>query len=1249
MNKSLTTFFNTSSTVSLLLVSLLVLLCVARPVGATSVLDGFNPTAEGDIYTIAVQADGKILVGGAFSNIVGQSHNKIARLNTDGSLDTTFTATTNGSVYTIVVQDNGKILVGGDFTMIGGEVRNHIARLASDGTVETAFNPNTNGAVNAMALQLNGDILLGGSFTIVSSQSRNYTARLKSTDGSLDTEYNPNADGPVYSIAPQINGKVIAGGDFTSIGGQSKNYIARLNEIDGSAETTDFNIQANGSVRSMVIQTDGKILIGGDFTSLTDRNGVQTRYRIALLDADGATDSNFNPHADGTVSSIITQSDGKVLVGGNFTNIGGQSKYNIARLDIQWGNADPGFTPNAYDRIYSLAIQTDGKVIAGGSFTAIVDNGGAGATHLRSRIARIHPDGTVEADFNPDADGSVSAIAVQADGKIIVGGAFDHIGGISGSRITRLHPNSSVDAGFIVQADGVITSIVVQANGKILIAGSFTTITDSIASYSRVNIARLNADGTLDTGFLILATNGPVRAMVELSPSGYIIGGDFTEISTDDDNNPETPPTVTPVSYMALLNDNGVINTGYNFGSNAPVHALAVQPDGKILVGGNFTSIGGQLRNKMARLSVYGPADLTFDPNSNALVRSIIVQADGNILVGGDFTYIGNQTRNRIARLNTDSAKADAFNPNAYITIPPNPCSVNSIALQTDGNILVIGDFTTIGGRLRNHIARLNTTTGAADSTFNPIVSGASTTVSAINVQPDGKILIGGGFTSVDSNPRNRIARLSADSAALQELFVSTDGTVITWNRSQSAPDVYDVVFSESADNVGWTPITTGTLTRTPTGWQLTLPVPNPLFMRQNRYIKVQAKTYGGFYNGATNKIQTKSQYFIDYQILTISPIPSNGYAISNLVGIDCGVWWGTHEECTHAYQSGTSLTLTAHASHGGYAASDGVPDYIFTQWNGNCGTEAPAARTDNPVRVLMDVYRTCSPSFALTYTSVINKTGTGSGTAGWAATNVLAGLPGVYIEQTTAWVTAVASPGTIFTGWSGDCSGTSSPFELLMNSDKLCTANFELERTLTITTSGSGNGTVGGAGIHAHGTTVSATATAGVGSAFTGWSGDCSGALNSFDIVMNGNKTCIAHFETFHALAVTASGTGAGTVTGAGSYLHGTTQPVSATANSGSVFTGWSGDCSGTASPVDVVMDADKTCNANFELYRTLTITQSGSGSGTVGGAGSNYVNGVTATATATAATGSVFTGWSGDCSGTTRPIDVIMDANKT
>ncbi|MFN0279866.1 MAG: hypothetical protein ACKVRN_14905 [Pyrinomonadaceae bacterium] len=248
-----------------------------------------------------------------------------------------FDPNANGIVEVVVVQPDGKILIGGDFTVVKGISRNRIARLNPDGTLDSLFDPDSSGFVSAIALQSDGKILAGGGFNGVNSiggQTRNRIARLDAVTGQADS-FNPNADGFVHSIAVQADGQILVGGDFGNIGAQARNRIARLNP-NGTVDS--FNPSFGGlQVVVIVLQADGKILVGGTFGSI----GGQPRSHIARLDPTTGLADSFAPDASAGffgVSAIALQADGKILAGGIFNSIGGQSRNHIARLDAVTGS-----------------------------------------------------------------------------------------------------------------------------------------------------------------------------------------------------------------------------------------------------------------------------------------------------------------------------------------------------------------------------------------------------------------------------------------------------------------------------------------------------------------------------------------------------------------------------------------------------------------------------------------------------------------------------------------------------------------------------------------------------------------------------------------------------------------------------------------------------------------------------------------------------------------------------------------------
>ena len=465
----------------------------AAAVRGQSALDGFDPNANGVIKVVVVQPDGKILIGGSFTTVLGVTRNKVARLNTDGTLDMAFDPNASGDVFTIAVQADGKIVAGGFFNgpnSIGGQTRNRIARLNPTTGLADSFDPNANNDVYSIAVQADGKILVGGAFTNIGGQTRLHIARLDATTGSPDS-FDPNATHYVRSIAVQPDGKILAGGFFNganSIGGQTRNRIARLDATTGLADSFDPN--ANQGVQSIVVQADGKILVGGLFNGANSIGG-QSRNFIARLDATTGLADSFNPNANAEVLSIAVQADGKILAGGSFFTSDGQTRNRIARLDATTGLAD-SFNPNASDFVHSIAVQADGKILAGGEFTSI---GG----QTRNRIARLETDGRLDQPLDLGllpAASAVEATAVQPDGKVLIGGTFSSVLGVPRNNIARLNTDGTLDTLFNPNANNRVDAIAVQSDGKILAGGLLPGSRQTADHDTRNRIARLNADGT---------------------------------------------------------------------------------------------------------------------------------------------------------------------------------------------------------------------------------------------------------------------------------------------------------------------------------------------------------------------------------------------------------------------------------------------------------------------------------------------------------------------------------------------------------------------------------------------------------------------------------------------------------------------------------------------------------------------------------------------------------------------------------
>jgi len=600
--------------------------------------DGINAPSE-DVRSLALQPDGKVIIVGPFRFFGSTPRGSIARLNADGSLDTGFLNGMSGAslpfftgtdVLSVAVQTDGKVLVSGRFNAVNGVARVGIARLNSNGSVDTGFQNGmlglghpflSSGFATRLAVQSDGKIIISGVFDTVNGVTRKGFARLNA-DGSLDTDFQnvmvdlvPSGTGAeVLSLALQSGGKILIGGRFSSVNGVSQANIVRLN-ADGTLDTGFNNgpagINPHTEVSSIVIQTNGQVLAGG--TILISAAG-QTRSGLARFNADGSLDAGFqdagltNQDGFGSVSSLALQPDGKVLITGNFVTGNGTPRKGIARLNVD-GSVDPSFqsefetdvvifgqaVPASY---YRVALQPDGKMFVLGSFykTNSFDPYG---------IARFHSDGTLDVSFQGGlsgmTDGSIFDLALQPDGKILVGGVFSTINGATRRGIARLNANGSLDTGFQNGMSGVageVTALALRPDGKITIVGHFPTVN----GLNFVNLARLNPNGSVDLSFNPAVepnNNGPCPLAIQ--PDGKAL------VWTRD-------------GVVVRLNVNGSLDSSFRKLHLDPffnvfVQRFALQPDGKVLVGGLFSGVNGVAGSSLMRL--YGSIPQPFLTNFN--------------------------------------------------------------------------------------------------------------------------------------------------------------------------------------------------------------------------------------------------------------------------------------------------------------------------------------------------------------------------------------------------------------------------------------------------------------------------------------------------------------------------------------------------------------------------------------------------------------------------------------------------------
>ncbi|MFH6942605.1 HYR domain-containing protein [Flavobacterium sp. FlaQc-50] len=665
------------------------------------------------VKSIALQSDGKLLVGG--NDNVEQS--RVIRLNADGSKDTSFlfgggVGESSVSVSAITVQSDGKILVANK--KIYSTPQRRLIRLNADGSLDTAFNIGNgfDNDITAVAVQSDGKIVVSGKFSTFQDVAQQYLIRLN-VDGSKDTSFNTGTGfvgNYVYSVLIQSDGKIIASGGFRTYQGVAQKYLIRLNP-DGSNDTSftnpiNFAYMNNEYASNMSLQPDGKLI--ASFYKPNNSSGDDGVYRF---NSDGSLDSTF---------SIASFDDGANLLTGK-------------------ANAD----------VLATAILNDGRILIGGKFNycnKIIEKG----------IVCLNANGRRDSSFNKDTgfDAAVQCSAVQGDGKTLIGGYFDNFQGVTQKKLIRINLDGSKDTSFNPPAEfnDEVQSILLQADGKILIRGKFTNFGNS----GRNALVRLNPDGSRDTSFL--RSSEYDVDVIALQPNGKII------ISAFVDSYPYLP-----VRRLFRLNIDGTNDVSFTAGnsfdlSKGIISSIVAQPDGKILVGGSFTTLNPIPQKYLVRLNPDGSQDTSFDIgtlyNLAINVQKITLQPDGKILVAGLFSPTTGDYQNYLVRLNSDGSKDPSFTQSigSESVRTGYGIEISSLVLQPDGKILVGGEFDTFQGIAQSRLTRLNSD-GSIDASFdtgNQFVA----PIYSISLFPDGKINVSGVFSSYKSFTSSYFIRL---------------------------------------------------------------------------------------------------------------------------------------------------------------------------------------------------------------------------------------------------------------------------------------------------------------------------------------------------------------------------------------------------------------------------------------------------------------------------------------------------------
>lgn len=702
---------------------------------------GYGDGADNVIFAAAVQSDEKIVIVGGFTVYNGTSSNYIARLNQDGTIDPSFHVGTgtNGGVRDVAIQADGKIIIVGDFTSYNGISANRIARLLPSGEVDTSFDSGTGASsmIRELTILPNGKILIVGSFSTYNDISRNRIARVNS-DGSLDASFDPGtgANGTIRTVVFQPNGTTLIGGEFSHYNNVQVNFFTCLNPDGTINQFFNSGTGVSGYVSSIALQSDGKVLIGGEFFSYNDVLSI----RLARINSNGTIDSSFDvgEGPSNGVDKIAIQANGRILIGGNFFLFDETERLGLARLNGN-GTLDTSFEPaRGIASAFEIIILPDSKILIGGYLNAYGDVD-------RGYIIKIDAFANIDETFNfgTGANGVINSSYVYPDGRILIAGDFSLYNGQRKNSIAMLQPNGTIDASFGSNSgptDGYFSTGIyktfVLSDGKIYVFGDFANYN----GVARNSVARLHPDGSLDSFFNPSTDLYELYYAMDVQPDGKVVlGGNFTTFNG------------VPTNRIARLNQNGAVDNTFNSGTgftgwNASVGTIAIQTDGKIIVGGRFTNYNGTPKNNIVRLNSDGSLDVSFNFETTSEVNKIVLQPDNKIIV-----FLTGSTN--IIRLNPDGTTDTTFE-NIYT----NTGYFIDLAFQSDGKIVVGGKFQWANSLSNENLIRTDQN-GIIDPSFDPGIS-TDDAIHSISFQQFDQLIIGGGFTSYNGTGRNRIARV---------------------------------------------------------------------------------------------------------------------------------------------------------------------------------------------------------------------------------------------------------------------------------------------------------------------------------------------------------------------------------------------------------------------------------------------------------------------------------------------------------
>lgn len=631
------------------------------------------------------------------------------------------------------------------------------------------FIPSIAADVRCLAVQPDGNILVGGSFTTIDyNPGSPYLASL-TPSGAHHSYFHPNLNGPVTHIALREDGSVMVAGSFTHINGTARNGLACLDET-GAPDPGFAPYTPAGPVSAMLLKPDGKLLLAGSTSSNT--------YWLVQLSASGNVDPSFNTTVNGKISCLALQSNGQILLGGEFTQVKGLNFNRLARINAA-GTPDSSFNPDVDGKVSCLGLQPTGEILLAGDFATV-------SGRPRLRVARLSQNGTLDSSFVLDTvlNSAVESMALQADGRVVVGGGFE-------GRAFLLSSAGKFISSYNVGSITSILALAPEKTGRMLLGGISTPTEGylrrgelnsapaeiltasaadkvrwsrggSLPELTRASFDRWNGSSWIPLGSAIFTTGAWELKSMAL-PAGTWIRARGATAGGQNNGSAGRVEFISPYGTVPDISLQYPSGTPLSTGSSS-----IVWPQANWLAAGETKTITVQntgtadLTNIAVSVTgahpgdflLSGPGTASLAPGASAAFTLKFLPRGGgprtaNLhLTSSDYDEAVHDVSLQGLGIMQDAGFQPSFNSDVW-----------NVALSPEGQIYAAGKFTQVNGQSQGYLARLNAN-GTLDPSFLPVFNH---TVRKVKIQADGKIIVSGDFSSVNGTARDKWARLNPD------------------------------------------------------------------------------------------------------------------------------------------------------------------------------------------------------------------------------------------------------------------------------------------------------------------------------------------------------------------------------------------------------------------------------------------------------------------------------------------------------